>query len=190
MGDDNEYTYSSVCGIGVNSLQKSHQKRGGAGVGDIGSMGAYAGTAAGSATASSTGGAGASTTDGAGASTTRGAALLGWHRPRHGEEMVSDSADADRAKKQGGHCGWGCTRVSLTDRSGQTSRVRYWYTGPVWPETGQYRSKSNLNSKFAVQTVPTGIPAGLTGLPVGLTGNRSNSIFFFFGLNSNARKVY
>ena len=42
------------------------------------------------------------------------------------------------------------------------------------------RSKSNLNSKFAVQTVPTGIPVGLTGLPAGLTGNRPNSIFFLF----------
>jgi hypothetical protein len=28
------------------------------------------------------------------------------------------------------------TRVSLTDQSGQTGRVRYRYTGPVWPETG------------------------------------------------------
>ena len=37
---------------------------------------------------------------------------------------------------------------------------------------------------------PTGLPAGLAGIPVGLTGNWSNSIFFFFGLNSNARKVY
>ena len=64
-------------------------------------------------------------------------------------------------------------RVSLTDRSGQTGRVRYRYTGPVWPETGRYRSKSNLNSKFVVQTVRTGIP-------VGLTGNRANSIFFLF----------
>ena len=54
---------------------------------------------------------------------------------------------------------------------------------PVWPETGRYQSKSNLNFKFAVQTVPTGIP-------VGLTGNRPNSIFFFFGLNLNAHKVY
>ena len=31
-------------------------------------------------------------------------------------------------------------RVLLTDRSGQTGAVRYRYTGPVWPETGQYRS--------------------------------------------------
>ena len=81
-------------------------------------------------------------------------------------------------------------RVLITDRSGQTGAVRYRYTGPLWPETGRYRWNSNLNSNFAVQPVRTGIPAGLTGLPVGLTGNRSNSIFFIFGLNSNARKVY
>ena len=65
------------------------------------------------------------------------------------------------------------SRVSLTDQSGQTVRVRYRYTGPVWPETGRYRSKSNLNSKFAVQTVRAGIPVGLIGLQAGLTGNRS-----------------
>ena len=67
VGVDSEYEYSSVCGIEVNSLQKSHQKRGGDGAGDIGSMGTYAAT--GSATTSSTGG--------AGASTAAGAALLG-----------------------------------------------------------------------------------------------------------------
>ena len=39
VGIDSEYEYSSVCGIEVNSLQKSHQKRGGDGAGDIGSMG-------------------------------------------------------------------------------------------------------------------------------------------------------
>src|SRR6185312_9070956 len=72
------------------------------------------------------------------------------------------------------------TRVNLTDRSGQTGAVRYRYTGPVWPETGRYRWKSNLNSNFAVQTVRTGIPVGLTGLPAGLTGNRPNSNFFLF----------
>jgi len=70
-------------------------------------------------------------------------------------------------------------RVNLTDRSGQTGTVRYRYTGLVWPETGRYR----WNSNFAVQPVRTGIP-------VGLTGNRPNSIFFLFFLNSNARKVY
>ena len=68
----------------------------------------------------------------------------------------------------------------LLDRSG----VRFRYTSPIWPVTGRNRSNSNLNSNFAVQPVRTGIPAGLAG-------NRSNSIFFsFFGLNSNARKVY
>ena len=46
-------------------MQKSDQKRGGDGAGDIGSMGTYAGIAMGSATTSSTGGAGASTTGGA-----------------------------------------------------------------------------------------------------------------------------
>ena len=81
-------------------------------------------------------------------------------------------------------------RVYVTDRSGQTGGVRYRYTGLVWPETGGNRSNSNLNSKAPVQPVPTGLPVGLTGLPVGLTGNRSIQIFFFFGLNSNARKVY
>ena len=35
------------------------------------------------------------------------------------------------------------------------------------------QSNSNLNSKAAVQSVRTGLPAGLTGLPVGLTGNWS-----------------
>ena len=72
--------------------------------------------------------------------------------------------------------GHGCSpmsRVLLTDRFGQTGAVRYWYTGPVWPETGRYWWNSNLNSNFAVQPVRTGISAGLTGLPVGLTGNRS-----------------
>ena len=71
--------------------------------------------------------------------------------------------------------------VYVTDRSDQTGGVRYRYTGPVWSETGPNRSKSNLNLKSSVQTVRTGIP-------VGLTGNRQNSIFFFFGLNSNAAK--
>src|SRR6185437_4209224 len=49
------------------------------------------------------------------------------------------------------------------------------------------RSNLNLNSKAAVQSVPTGLPvgwtglpAGLTGLPVGLIGNRLNSNFFLF----------
>ena len=69
-----------------------------------------------------------------------------------------------------------CTRVLLTDRSGQTGAVRYRYTGPVWPETGRYR----WNSNFAVHPVRTGIPVGLAGIPVGLTGNRSNLIFFHF----------
>ena len=58
----------------------------------------------------------------------------------------------------------GVLRVSFTDRTGQTAGVRYRYTGPVWPETGRYRSNSNLNSKNSVQPVRTGIPAGLTGL--------------------------
>ena len=78
------------------------------------------------------------------------------------------------------------TRVYLPDRSGQTGGVRFRYTGPVWPVTGRNR----WNSNFAVQPVRTGIPVGWTGLPAGLTGNRPNSIFFFFGLNSNARKIY
>ena len=56
------------------------------------------------------------------------------------------------------------SRVSFTDRTGQTAGVRYRYTGPVWPETGRYRSNSNLNSKNSVQPVRIGIPAGLTGL--------------------------
>ena len=78
----------------------------------------------------------------------------------------------------------GSIRVYLPDRSGQTGGVRFRYTSPVWPVTGRNRSNSNLNSNFPVEPVRTGIPAGLTG-------NRSNSIFFFFyGLNSNARKVY
>ena len=51
-------------------------------------------------------------------------------------------------------------RVSFTDRTGQTAGVRYRYTGLVWPETGRYRSNSNLNSKNSVQPVRTGIPAG------------------------------
>ena len=76
-------------------------------------------------------------------------------------------------------------RVNITDRSGQTGAVRYRYTGLVWPETGPNKLNSNLNSKAAVQLVRNGLPAGF---PVGLTGNRPNSIFF--GLNSNARKVY
>ena len=63
-------------------------------------------------------------------------------------------------------------RVSLT------GRVRYRYTGPVWPETGRYRSKSNLNSKFAVQTVRTGIPVGLTSNPP-----NSKKILFWFKFN-------
>ena len=58
----------------------------------------------------------------------------------------------------------GVLRVSFTDRTGQTAGVRYRYTGPVWPETGRYRSNSNLNSKNSVQPVRTGIPAGLIGL--------------------------
>ena len=61
MGVGSEYEYSSVCGIEVNSLQKSHQKRGGDGAGDIGSMGTYVAT--GSATTSSMGGAGTSITE-------------------------------------------------------------------------------------------------------------------------------
>ena len=87
MGVDSEYEYSSVCGIEVNSLQKSHQKRGGDGAGDIGSMGTYAGIATGSATTSSTGGTGVSMTGGAGASTAGGAALLGPapSKPRRGD---------------------------------------------------------------------------------------------------------
>ena len=52
------------------------------------------------------------------------------------------------------------TRVSFTDRTGQTAGVRYRYTDLVWPETGRYRSNSNLNSKNSVQPVRTGIPAG------------------------------
>ena len=71
----------------------------------------------------------------------------------------------------------GPAATKLTDRSGQIGVVRYRYTGLVWPETGRYRWKSNLNSNFAVQTVRTGIPVGI-------------QIFLFFGLNSNARKVY
>ena len=47
-------------------------------------------------------------------------------------------------------------------------RVRCRYTGPVWPETGPNRSKSNLNLKFSVQTIRTGILAGLTGNPPNL----------------------
>ena len=95
--------------------------------------------------------------------------------------MQCIGADGDEETADGGE-----GRVSFTDRTDQTAGVRYRYTGPVWPETGRYRWDSN----FAVQPVHTGIPAGLTGLPVGLTGNRPNSFFFFFGLNSNARKVY
>ena len=60
--------------------------------------------------------------------------------------------------------------VNLTDRSGQTGAVRYWYTGPVWPETSRYQWNSNLNSNFAIQPVRTGIPAGLAGIPAGLAG--------------------
>ena len=79
VGVGSEYEYSSVCGIEVNSLQKSHQKRGVEGAGDIGSMGTYAGITTGSATTSSTGSAGASTTG--------GAALLGPppSKPRRGD---------------------------------------------------------------------------------------------------------
>ena len=55
------------------------------------------------------------------------------------------------------------SKVYITDRSGQIGGIRYQYTGPVWPETGRNRSKSNLNLKFSVQMVRTGIPAGLTG---------------------------
>ena len=73
-------------------------------------------------------------------------------------------------------------RVLISDRSPVTAELRYRYTGPVWPVTGRNRWNSNLNSNGAVQPVRTGIPAGLTG-------NRLNSIFFF-GLNSNALKVY
>ena len=57
------------------------------------------------------------------------------------------------------------TRVSFKHRTGQTARVRYRYTGPVWSETGRYRSNSNLNSKNSVQPVRTGIPAGLNSNP-------------------------
>ena len=88
-------------------------------------------------------------------------------------------------------------RVLISDRCSVTAGLRYRYTGPVWPVTGRNRWNSNLNSNGAVQPVRTGIPAGLTGLPADLTGNRSVclvigqiQIFFFFGLNSNARKIY
>ena len=54
----------------------------------------------------------------------------------------------------------GVLRVSFTDRTDQTAGVRYRYTGPVWPETGRYRSNSNLNSKNSVQAAHTGIPVG------------------------------
>ena len=58
-------------------------------------------------------------------------------------------------------------------------------------ETGQIPVQIQIVRRIWEPTGLTGIPAGLAGIPVGLTGNRSNSIFFFFfGLNSNARKVY
>ena len=67
----------------------------------------------------------------------------------------------------------GAIRIHLLDRSDQTGGLRFQYTGPVWPVTGQNRSNSNLNSNFPVQPIRIGIPAGLAG-------NRSNSIFFLF----------
>src|SRR6185369_3000359 len=81
-------------------------------------------------------------------------------------------------------------RVYVTDRSGQTGGVRYRYTGPVWPETSPNRLKSNLNLKSSIQTVRTGIPAGLTCSPVGLTGYPPNSIFFLFWFKFKCPQKY
>src|SRR6185312_7326831 len=64
-------------------------------------------------------------------------------------------------------------RVKFSDRSPLTAGVRFRLTGPVSPVTGWNRTNANLNSNSPVETV-------LTGIPAGLTGNRSNSNFFLF----------
>ena len=52
------------------------------------------------------------------------------------------------------------SRVQFPDRTGLTAGLRYRFTGPVRPVTGRNRSKENLNSKFVVEAVENGIPAG------------------------------
>jgi len=73
---------------------------------------------------------------------------------------------------------------------------RPWLNKPTGPVKSA-RSGSGLPDRFDQKPVKFKIKfkiacsTGLTGLPVGLTSNWPNSIFFFFfGLNSNARKVY
>ena len=61
-------------------------------------------------------------------------------------------------------------KVKFSDRSPLTAGVRFRLTGSVSPVTGRNRTNANLNSNSPVETVRTGIPAGLTGLPAGLTG--------------------
>ena len=74
-------------------------------------------------------------------------------------------------------------RVLISDRSPVTAGLRYRYTGAVWPVTGRNRWNSNLNSNFAVQ------PVRPVYRPVWRVTDQIQ-IFFFFGLNSNARKIY
>ena len=83
------------------------------------------------------------------------------HMGANVEQPDRGSRDRSRDGVQGVEASW--EKVYITDQSGQTGGVWYQYTGPVWPETGRNRSKSNLNLKFSVQMVRTGIPAGLTG---------------------------
>ena len=107
--------------------------------------------------------------------------------PRGTAVWITDSAFSQAKIKESDPRHLLHDRVNLTDQSGQTGAVWYWYTGQVWPETGSNRLNSNLNSKTAGQPVRNGLPVGLTGLPAGLAGlpvdligNRPNSKIFWF----------